>query len=299
MAGGVPAGRWSVHIVYATDSSPAATTARQLITAVADPARVRITAASVVPAGIPALKHLPSALLGTGDRRAAAVDAVGVAADRLRASGFTLETATPEGRPDVVLTELAESRGADALVLGAGPPGMLTGRLLGSTTTALLHGSVPVLVARRAPTAGRPQIVVGADGSDHARRAARLGAGLADPRRCEVTVVSVAILRTATPTAPYGGYAVSALTPEIEREVLDPACEHAEEVAAIYRDAGFAVSSQAVMGHPLTRLLAVADDVAASLLVVGSRGLSYPDRAVLGSVSDQLVRHAPACLVGR
>lgn len=289
-----------MYIVYATDGSAASVTAGEVVAAVADPARVQVTAVSVVAAGVPALKHLPRSLHATEDRRATAVDVVGVASDRLRAVGFTVRTTTPEGRPDEVIGEVAARAGADLLVLGAGPPGVLTGRLLGSTTTALLHGPTPVLVARRRPTAGRPQVVVGTDGSEPALRAADLGAGFLDPGRCDVTAVAVAVLRTATPDAPYGGYAVSATSPEVERDVLDPACAHADEVAAVYRDAGFAaVSTRAVMGHPLTRLLAVADDVGASLLVVGSRGLRYPTRAVLGSVSDQLVRHAPATLVGR
>jgi nucleotide-binding universal stress UspA family protein len=53
------------------------------------------------------------------------------------------------------------------------------------------------------------------------------------------------------------------------------------------------------MGHPVKRLIAVAEGANASLLVVGSRGMSYTERAFLGSVSDQIVRQAPACLVGR
>ena len=287
-----------MHILHATDGSASAVTVREVVASVADPTRVQVTVVSVVPAGVPALKHLSDALRMT-DHRAAAVEAVDVAADRLRAAGFKVETTTPEGRPDAVIAEVAASRDVDLLALGAGPAGILTGRLLGSTTTALLHGPLPVLVARRRPTAGRPHVVVGTDGSDHALRAARLGAGLLDPRRCDVTVASVGVLRVATPDAPYGGYAVSALSPEVEGEVLDPARRHADEAAAAYGDQGFAVSTQAVMGHPLTRLLAIADDVGATLVVVGSRGISYPDRAFLGSVSDQLVRHAPATLVGR
>jgi nucleotide-binding universal stress UspA family protein len=288
-----------MHILHATDGTSAAANAREVVAAVADPMRVRVTVMSVVPAGVPALKHLSRSLWAHRDRRGAAVDAVGVAGDRLRVAGFKVETTTPEGRPDVVIAGTAASRDVDLLVLGAGPPGALTGRLLGSTTTALLHGPLPVLVARRRPIAGRTNVVVGTDGSDHALRAARLAAELLDPRRCDVTVCSVGVLRAATPAEPYGGYAVSALSPEVEQQVLDPVCRHADEVAAVYRELGFAVSTHPAMGHPVRRLLAVADEVGATLLVVGSRGLSYPDRAFLGSISDQLVRHGPATLVGR
>jgi len=35
------------------------------------------------------------------------------------------------------------------------------------------------------------------------------------------------------------------------------------------------------------------------LVAVGSRGLGPIARAILGSVSDQVVRHSPAALIGR
>jgi nucleotide-binding universal stress UspA family protein len=81
--------------------------------------------------------------------------------------------------------------------------------------------------------------------------------------------------------------------------VLAPARQHVERAAERLTAAGFGVDTQVVLGHPVKRLLAEIDNSGAALAIVGSRGLDAVDRAVLGSVSDQMVRHAPATLVGR
>jgi nucleotide-binding universal stress UspA family protein len=163
----------------------------------------------------------------------------------------------------------------------------------------MLHGATPLLVVREAPVGDRPNVLIGTDGSQHAEHAVDLAASFLDQSRCDVAVVSVAVLMTATPSAPYGGYATSAPTEELEREATAPAREATEKAAASLRARGFDPRTFVVMGHPVKRLIGMADSLDPELLVVGSRGLGYPERAFLGSVSDQMVRLAPACLIGR
>ena len=57
------------------------------------------------------------------------------------------------------------------------------------------------------------------------------------------------------------------------------------------RAAGVKVTTELVNGHPATELLAAASD--ASMLVVGSRGMSGLAGALLGSVTHAVVHHAP------
>ncbi len=63
--------------------------------------------------------------------------------------------------------------------------------------------------------------------------------------------------------------------------------------------AGFRKDAQAVLGAPAAQLLAKTERVGAHLVVVGSQGLGAIDRVALGSVSDQVVREAPATLIGK
>lgn len=53
------------------------------------------------------------------------------------------------------------------------------------------------------------------------------------------------------------------------------------------------------MGSPGPQLLKEAENVGADLVVVGSRGSGAVRRTLLGSVGDQVLRHAPATLIGR
>jgi nucleotide-binding universal stress UspA family protein len=47
-----------------------------------------------------------------------------------------------------------------------------------------------------------------------------------------------------------------------------------------------------VAGRPDTEIVRVAEEVGAGLIVIGSRGLGGVRRALVGSVSDSVVRHA-------
>ncbi len=46
------------------------------------------------------------------------------------------------------------------------------------------------------------------------------------------------------------------------------------------------------MGKPAAEIVALAEELGVGLVVVGSRGLGGVRRALMGSVSDSVVRHA-------
>jgi nucleotide-binding universal stress UspA family protein len=48
------------------------------------------------------------------------------------------------------------------------------------------------------------------------------------------------------------------------------------------------------MGQPDVEIVALAEELGAGLVVVGSRGLSPRKRTLMGSVSESVVRHATA-----
>ncbi|HEX6256542.1 MAG TPA: universal stress protein [Euzebyales bacterium] len=288
-----------MRVVYATDGGAAALDAGRLLELLADPARVQVTAASVVADGLPELRYLGAALRSDEARRRSADEAVDRAVEQLGSAGFEADGAVHDGRPAATLIALAGEVDAQLIVMGSGVRWFGV-RLLGSVSTSLLHTApMSVLVTHQAPHGTSAGVVVGVDGSDHAMRAVDVAAELLDAQRCPVTVLAAAKLLAPRLSPPYTGYATRAPSPEVEAEVLAPAREHAERAAERLGAAGFSVDTQVVMGHPVKRLLAEIDNSGAALAVVGSRGIDAVDRAVLGSVSDQMVRHAPATLVGR
>ena len=79
------------------------------------------------------------------------------------------------------------------------------------------------------------------------------------------------------------------------REVLDAEVERAGSAGGTVEQAHLA------MGEPAREIVHLAEDLGAGLIVVGSRGRGGMRRALMGSVSDAVVRHAhcPVMVVRR
>jgi len=288
-----------MRVLYATDGGAAASDAGRLVGSLADRGRTEVVVASIIATGMPELRHLSAALQSDDARRKVADDAVDRAVTALRAQQLTADGVVREGRPTATLLEVAEEHEAELIVAGSGVT-WFGARLLGSVSTGLLHAApTSLLIVHAAPAGEHGRVVVGVDGSDHAVRALDVASRFLDPDRCTMTVLCAAKLLAPTLMPPYTGYATSAPSPEVEAEALAPARGHAEQAAEVLRGRGFTADVAVMLGHPVKRLLTEVDQAGAALAVVGSRGLDALDRAALGSVSDQVVRHAPATLVGR
>ena len=147
-------------------------------------------------------------------------------------------------------------------------------------------------------------ILIAYDGSDHARAAiAAAGAVLATGPA--VVACAWAPIASSAPVARLGAPAAVA---SVGAERLDAAAREraeglAEEGAALAREAGFDAEARAVEGegsawHALVRC---ADELAAPVVVTGTRGRSALAAAVIGSTAQGLLNHAgrPVLVVGR
>jgi nucleotide-binding universal stress UspA family protein len=187
---------------------------------------------------------------------------------------------------------LEASDHAALLVVGARGLGGFRGLLLGSVSQHCVHhASVPVAVVRQVPTAAEPgRVVVGFDGSSSSSAALRWAAAHVSGTGAELQV-----LHAWHP--PYVGAEPWLLAPFDADEIRRTAEKLLEE----------AIGSLDV--HPLdpppvpvvveggaARVLVEAA-AGASLVVVGARGLGGFAGLLLGSVSDQVVRHAPCPVV--
>jgi len=76
---------------------------------------------------------------------------------------------------------------------------------------------------------------------------------------------------------------------EIARDLAEERVTQGGELA---RQAGFEAEGRTVGGKPWRAICDVADDVDAEPIVVGARGLSRIQSALLGSVSAAVVQHA-------
>lgn len=128
------------------------------------------------------------------------------------------------------------------------------------------------------------KIVVGYDGSEHAQRALERAISIAKGDDQILVVAAVAISRIARD--PAGG--ASPVDP-IEAEAAEASLEKAKEILAATSIPARFIEGR---GDPADTLVRIADEEGAGLIVVGTRGLNFAQRALLGSVSTKVVHHA-------
>jgi nucleotide-binding universal stress UspA family protein len=288
-----------VRVLYATDGGRPAADAVSLLQRAAIPDKTKVTVVTVAAPGIPAVTRR--------DNEDPAVnspaDVLRSAEEQLEAAGFEAEGRLLEGPPGPVIVEEIDSGDFDLAVMGAGNRSRLSRLLLGSVSTKVLHASLTsvLIVHRFSKGTGPIRVLLGTDGSDDADIAVSQSSAFLDPVSCQITVLAVAehLMPQLSFPVPRVAYATTAPTPEQEQEWIDVALQVAMRDVAKLRAAGFESEAKAALGAPAERLLAEADNTRADIVVVGTRGLGAVQRAVMGSVSDQMVREAPATFVAR
>ena len=178
---------------------------------------------------------------------------------------------------------------ADLLVLGARGTGGFEGLLLGSVSERVAQLATRPVAVLRAPAAVRGgRVVVGVDGSARSLTALRWAAAEAQARGADLDVVHSwrLPLLAATP--------VGSVPPDfsilqdngraiLDEALSDPALAEVRAHAHLRNDS------------PARALIERA--AGAGLVVAGTRGLGRVSGALLGSVSRQLLHHAPCPVV--
>ncbi len=259
-----PAGVFTRVLCGVDGSEGAYEAVRQVARLAPGPAQVTVasiwnTGSPVALGWAPPISQAPTLTL---DRSEAAV----AEARALLPDGLAVETAVIEGPPAPIMVVEARRRDATLVAVGGNAEGRLSGVLLGSVATQLLHLSpCPVLVARPQvdPTAVPRTIVVATDGSFEANRAIAVGEALADRITADLEAVVVA-------------------------DDVDPDPDWIE--SGLRRPGGRDIRLRRLEGPPVAVLASLRPD----LLILGSRGLR--GLRSLGSVSER-VAHASAASV--
>jgi len=209
-------------------------------------------------------------------RDAAIRDAVGSQDER---AGWTQQVTT--GSPAQKITETAERREADLIIVGRSQRGALDRMLAGETTLQVMRLSgVPVLVVGEEMK--KPAIVVAAvDFGPASMRAAATGLEMLNGTGT-LYLVHVDEPVEVFPDGfvlPEPAYSAGRLKEQLE-----------ERAGALRAPPGVVVESVVLSGRPNRAIAEFCDRVGADLLVAGTHGLSRIARFLLGSVSTGLVR---------
>ena len=143
------------------------------------------------------------------------------------------------------------------------------------------------------------KVLLATDSSEEADLAARTAADLADKTGSELHLVHVFGITPWYPVYPegFGLGGVELEDPELEedlqrtseqraRELLDAEVENLRSLGVTLAQAHL------VEGGVAQEIVGLAEEIGAGLIVIGSRGRGGIRRALMGSVSDSVVRHA-------
>jgi len=141
------------------------------------------------------------------------------------------------------------------------------------------------------------KVLIATDGSKFSQAAVEKACELiTNPNETELKLVSVCKAPTIAtePFMPASGY-----SQKVSEGVEALAASYVKEArgAIENRLPGVALTEEVVMGIPGPTIVEIAEEWGPDILVVGSHGRGFWSRALLGSVSDAVVNHAPCSVL--
>ena len=269
----------SARLLLACDASPASARALELVAGYAgDAAALQLFLLNVQPSSAAAGRELLRA-----------------AGARLRERGIDVREQVRVGRPAPAILRGAARQKADAIVMGTRGAGALQGFALGSVALRVAHRArLPVLLVKpedRLPsTLGkRLRVLLAVDGSPPALRAAeRLAAwrGWLGELEVHLAWVQQPLTYLETVLPPHDDVIGQWSTEEGEKAT--------QAARALFRAQGIAHHLHLTVGEPALEIRSLAEEAAAELVVLGTRGLGAAHHAFIGSVA---LKAAALCAV--
>jgi nucleotide-binding universal stress UspA family protein len=207
---------------------------------------------------------------------------------KIEGLGGTIASARlSEGGAAEEIVALAEEIGAGLIAMGSRGRGRIRRLLMGSVSDAVVrHAHYPVIVVRWKPVVFPAKILLPTDGSEEATLAVRTAADLSEKTGSELHVVHVGEATLGYHPERHG-YRIQYERDEKEaRELLET------QVEGIKAAGDTVAQAHLRMGKADEQIVVLAEELGADLIVMGSRGLGGVKRALMGSVSDSVVRHA-------
>lgn len=198
------------------------------------------------------------------------------------------------GSADAEILRLAEELGAGLVVLGSRGFGPLRRAVMGSVSSSVVrHAHCSVLVVRGDGPEGNHlpgRILLAFDGSKEAYAATRAAVEISNATGSVLHIVYGLNM------GPWLAYP-SQIMPETWEENLEQTKRKArvwidQRAERIEAEEAKVEEVHLAFGKPDEVIVKLGEELEASLIVTGSRGLGGVRRALMGSVSDSVVRHA-------
>ena len=195
----------------------------------------------------------------------------------------TIRTVLMHGHVTNIVTKQAEKRKVDLIVMGSRGLSNITGYLMGSVSRKVLtHAPCAVLTVKE-PVPAKPKIVIAVDGSNASKRAVSAFHSWIFPGTISLHVLSV-VPQFLTDIGP------KLLSKSHAKGLMKPFQLRAKEVTAQYREfflkEGYKVTTDIKEGDPRKVILDQLESKKSDLAVLGSKGLTGPERFQMGSVAE-------------
>lgn len=297
-----------MKILLAVDDSQFSEAAVQIVAAQARPADDEVRVLSVVdvmdnpfPAMTEFYAGVEQAPCPQGEPTK---ELVAKTSELLRAKGLEVSTAVEWGDPKSKIIDAAAEWHADLLVVGSHGRKGLGRFLMGDVSDAVVrYARCSVEIIRtpsrtKGPTAAARQtgrrikrILLPIDDSKYSEAAAQLLSEQFRPHTVEVKVVYVV-----EPPDPFVAREMGAFDLNLDAAwdaMTKQAAILVAKVAEVLCSKGLGATGVVEQGDPKARIIEVAKEWQADLIVLGSHGRKGLEHFLLGSVSEAVARHAP------
>jgi nucleotide-binding universal stress UspA family protein len=217
-------------------------------------------------------------------RKREATERLDAFAERAADAGVDCEVGQRSGFADKELLAAIDDVGADLVVMGTHGRTGVQEFLLGSIAAQLVrHSPVPVFTTPASEGWSPETVLVPTDGSEHAEAAATHAIEVAARFGAAAHVVSV---------VDSGEFGYEVQSTDIADMLTEEANDAVDRVVERAVDRDVPTTSEVVQGRPSRRILDVAEQRGADLVVLGTHGRSGVRRLLLGSVAEAVVRGA-------
>jgi nucleotide-binding universal stress UspA family protein len=224
------------------------------------------------------VKHIDRLLRGPCDK------AIQQAQQLARQAGVAIRTACVFGEPHSTIVETAQEQGCDLIVLGKHGPDLLELALANSVTGRVIgHSPIDVRVIPEGAVVRWGRILLTTDGSGSSRKATARAMELAKNREAELSVVSVLDLNPE----------FYAEAPELAERLALEARQCVLEVEQQAQAMGIRPQCTVRQGDAFKAILKAREELDAAMIVMGSHGRQGLKRWLMGSVTEQVINHAP------
>lgn len=241
------------------------------------------------------LRVLPQAPAGGDGRLAEIAHTLERVAHELRADDLRVDTIVHEGRPATEIVRTVHEGRHDLVVMATHGRSGIERAVLGSVAERVV-GECPVPVLLLRPGGRRVSrietLLVPVDGSPGGAAALAVAVGLARATGARLVLLEavVPILPLIVTAEAYGPPVY--VDPRWEEDALDGAERYVQTLVRRLGKADLQAQGRAILGDPVATIVSMGRQVDADLVVMASHALTGPARAVLGSVSDAVIRSA-------